>query len=279
MRVVITGITGQDGSTMADYLLKNTDAEIYGVVRQLSVPNHTNITHLKGNPRVALVEGDITDPHSMSGIIRKIMPHYFINFAANSFVGTSWKNPAQVWENNTMSVLHQLEAIRQHSPLTHYYQAGSSEEFGDVVYSPQDEKHPLRPRSPYGASKAAARHLVKVYRESYGLYAVCGWLFNHEGVRRGEQFVTRKITQGVALIKAALDLGWEKSPIVPITLGNLEARRDWSDAEDFVDGVWKMLNQDNCCRLMGKAVGPFRRPSSTTYSQRGSRTRLRSFFR
>ena len=205
MKIIITGITGQDGSLMADYLLRNTEAVIYGVVRQLSVPNHDNIAHLKGNPRVHLVEGDITCPHSMSGIVRSIQPDYFINFAANSFVGTSWKNPTQVFETNAVSVLHQLEAIRVHCPTCRYYQAGSSEEFGDVQYCPQDEKHPLRPRSPYGASKAAARHLVKVYRETYNLYAVAGWLFNHEGVRRGKQFVSRKVTAGIAQMKRDIE--------------------------------------------------------------------------
>lgn len=251
MKVVITGITGQDGSLMADFLLKNTDALVFGVVRQLSVPNHSNIKHLKGNPRVKLVEGDITCPHSMSGIVKSIKPDYFINFAANSFVGTSWKNPTQVFETNAMAVLHQLEAIRTNHPSCRFYQAGSSEEFGDIQYNPQDETHPLRPRSPYGAAKASARHLVKVYRESYGLYAVCGWLFNHEGIRRGEQFVTRKITKGVARIAEAVRR-FEKGPegisslslvFDPLILGNLEARRDWSDAEDFVEGVWRMLNQ------------------------------------
>jgi GDPmannose 4,6-dehydratase len=241
MKVVITGFTGQDGSNMADYLLENTNAQIYGVVRQLSVPNHQNIEHLKQESRVKLIDGDVSDPHSMTGIIEKLKPDYFINFAANSFVGTSWQNPTQVMEVNAMSVLHQLEAIRKFSPKTRYYQAGSSEEFGDVLYSPQDEKHPLRPRSPYGASKAAARHIVKVYRESYGIYAVCGWLFNHEGVRRGEQFVTRKITKGVARIYHALRAG---ESFKPIELGNLESKRDWSDSEDFMDGIWRMLNQD-----------------------------------
>lgn len=241
MKVVITGLTGQDGSNMADFLLRETEHEIYGVVRQLSSPNYCNITHLKGNPRVKLIDGDITDPHSMSGIVERLHPDYFINFAANSFVGTSWKNPAQVMETNATSVLHQLEAIRKYSPNTRYYQAGSSEEFGDIQYTPQDEKHPLRPRSPYGASKAAARHLVKVYRESYNLYAVAGWLFNHEGVRRGEQFVTRKITKGVAKIFNEVKT---RSKISPIELGNLDAKRDWSDSEDFMTGVWLMLNQD-----------------------------------
>jgi GDPmannose 4,6-dehydratase len=140
-----------------------------------------------------------------------------------------------------MSVLYQLEAIRKFAPLCRYYNAGSSEEFGDILYCPQDEKHPPRPRSPYGASKVAARQLVKVWRDSYNLYAVQGWLMNHEGVRRGEEFVTRKISKGVARIKRLLERGEDFRPIV---LGNLEAKRDWSDAEDFVDGIWRMLNQE-----------------------------------
>ena len=140
-----------------------------------------------------------------------------------------------------MAVLYQLEAIRKYCPHCRYYNAGSSEEFGDVVMVPQDETHPLRPRSPYGASKAAARHLVKVWRESYDLYAVQGWLFNHEGIRRGEEFLTRKVTKGVAEIYKNIRDGKE---FKPIELGNLEAKRDWSDAEDFVNGIWLMLNQE-----------------------------------
>jgi GDPmannose 4,6-dehydratase len=140
-----------------------------------------------------------------------------------------------------MAVLYQLEAIRKFAPNCRYYQAGSSEEFGNVVTIPQDESHPIRPRSPYGASKAAARMLVKVYRESYNLYAIQGWLFNHEGVRRGSEFVTRKITQNVARIKKSTDVG-EK--FEPLELGNLDSKRDWSDAECFVDGIWRMLNQE-----------------------------------
>jgi GDPmannose 4,6-dehydratase len=139
-----------------------------------------------------------------------------------------------------MAVLYQLEAIRKFVPHCRYYNAGSSEEFGDVVTAPQSEEHPLRPRSPYGASKASARHLVKVYRESYNLYAVQGWLFNHEGTRRGEEFVTRKITKAVARIKKAID---KEEAYDLLELGNIESKRDWSDAEDFVIGVWQMLNQ------------------------------------
>ena len=226
---------------MADYLLKNTEHTVVGGVRRLSVKNHQNIQHLLKNPRFYLIDLDVTDSQNIARVIESEKPDYFINFAANSFVGVSWEMPLNNMETNCMAVLHQLEAIRSHAPKCRYYNAGSSEEFGDVVETPQTEDHPLRPRSPYGASKCAARHLVKVYRDSYDIYAVQGWLFNHEGVRRGEEFVTRKITKNVARIEGEFRKG---DGITPLQLGNVDAKRDWSDAEDFVDGVWKMLNQD-----------------------------------
>ena len=238
--VFVTGVTGQDGSHMVDYLLKTTDYLIFGGVRRLSIKNHENIGHLENNPRFNLVNFDLSDAHSISKIVESLKPDYFINLAAQTFVGSSWDFPTQTWECNTTGVIHILEAIRQHKSSCRFYNAGSSEEFGDVAYIPQDENHPARPRSPYGASKSAARQLVKVYRESYRLYAIQGLLFNHEGTRRGEEFVTRKITKGVARIKKAII---ECTSFVPIELGNVKAKRDWSDAEDFVDGIWKMLNQ------------------------------------
>jgi GDPmannose 4,6-dehydratase len=240
-KIIITGVTGQDGSYMADYLLENTDYLIYGAIRRLSVENHINIEHIKNNPRFKLIEADLTDSESIENCIREIRPDYFINFAANSFVGTSWKMPVNHFQSNTMAVLHQLEAIRKHAPFCRYYNSGSSEEFGDVVYSPQDETHPLRPRSPYGASKASARHIVKVWRESYGLYALQGYLFNHESPRRGHEFVTRKITLAVSKINYDIQRG---VPITPLVLGNLDTKRDWSHAKDFVRGIWIMLNQE-----------------------------------
>ena len=240
--VFITGVTGQDGSHLVDYLLKNTDYMIFGGVRRLSVPNHENLKHVDWNSnRFALVNFDLTDAHAIGAVIKELQPDYFVNLAAQTFVGSSWDFPAQTWECNTTGVIHILEAIRQHKPSCRFYNAGSSEEYGNVSYSPQDENHPLRPRSPYGASKAAARHIVKVYRESYNLYAIQGLLYNHEGTRRGEEFVTRKITKGVARISKAIN---NKEAFIPIELGNIYAKRDWSDAEDFVDGIWKMLNQD-----------------------------------
>lgn len=240
--VVITGVTGQDGSHMVDFLLKNTDLLIFGGVRRLSVYNHENIRHINSD-RFHLINFDLTDSHAIARTVEKLQPDYFINFAAQSFVASSWDFARQTWQANSTSVLDILEAIRLYKPSCRLYQAGSSEEFGNVLYAPQDEKHPLRPRSPYGASKAAARQLIKVYRDSYNLYAIQGWLFNHEGTRRGEEFVTRKITKNIARISYAIK---NNESFIPLELGNVEAKRDWSDAEDFVEGVWMMLNQDSC---------------------------------
>jgi GDPmannose 4,6-dehydratase len=240
-KIIVTGVTGQDGSHMVDYLLKNTDHKIYGTARRLSVKNHENILHLENEPRFELINMDLNDAHSMRDVVIDLQPDYFINFAAQSFVAGSWDYPIQTWETDSNAVLHILESIRRFAPHCRFYNAGSSEEFGDVEYSPQDEKHPLNPQSPYGAAKCAARHIVRVYRESYNLYAIQGWLFNHEGSRRGLDFVTRKITHSIAKIKIALD---NKKTIPVLRLGNIEAKRDWSDAEDFMEGVWLMLNQD-----------------------------------
>ena len=239
--VFVTGVTGQDGSFMVDHLLKNTNYLIFGGARRLSIKNHENIGHLENNNRFHLVNFDLSDAHSINKIVQELKPDYFINLAAQTFVGSSWDFPAQTWECNTTGVIHILEAIRQHKPSCRFYNAGSSEEYGNVEYIPQDEKHPAKPRSPYGASKSAARQLVKVYRESYNLYAIQGLLFNHEGTRRGEEFVIRKITKGVARIKKSIIEG---KPFESIELGNIDAKRDWSDAEDFVEGIWLMLNQD-----------------------------------
>ena len=238
--IVVTGVTGQDGSHMVDFLLKNTDYLIFGGVRRLSVYNHENIKHIKSD-RFHLINFNLTDSHAISRTVEKLQPDYFINFAAQSFVASSWDFSRQTWQTNSTAVLDILEAIRLYKPSCRLYQAGSSEEFGNVQYSPQDENHPLKPRSPYGASKAASRQLVKVYRESYGIYAIQGWLFNHEGTRRGEEFVTRKISKNVARIHNAIK---NNEDFQPLELGNIEAKRDWSDAEDFIEGVWMMLNQD-----------------------------------
>lgn len=241
-KIIITGILGQDGANMAEYLLANfEDVQIHGMMRRCSNPNFVNIEKFKHHPSFKLNFLDLSDGASIDSAVKDIQPDYFINFAANSFVGISWKMPEQVMDVNALGVLRCLEAIRKFKPDCRFYSAGSSEEWGNVDYSPQDINHPIKPRSPYGASKAAARHLVKVYRESYNLYAVHGILFNHEGTKRGEEFVTRKISKGVARIKSEIAAG--RIP-QPIELGNIDSKRDWSDSRDFVEGVWLMLNQD-----------------------------------
>ena len=247
-RILITGLLGQDGANMAELLLKDSNNLVFGMIRRSSSPNFINCKNILNNPNFNLVYGDLTDEISISNLVQEIQPDYFINFAANSFVGCSWDMPLHVFDTNTNGVIRCLEAIKKFQPKCRFYSAGSSEEFGDVEFTPQDLTHPLKPRSPYGASKCAARHIVKVYRESYGLYAIHGLLFNHEGTKRGEEFVTRKISKGVARIKKELDFyfesGQQSSAPNPIELGYLDSKRDWSDSEDFMRGIWLMLNQD-----------------------------------
>ena len=236
-KVLITGILGQDGANMAEHLLleHKEDYKVYGMMRRSANPNFKNTHKFKNHPSFEFVIGDLTDQNSLDKIVESIEPDYFINFAANSFVGVSWDMPLHVMDTNASGVIRCLEAIRKFKKECKFYSAGSSEEWGDVDYSPQDIEHKIKPRSPYGASKAAARHIVKVYRESYGMYAVHGILFNHEGTKRGEEFVTRKITKNVARIKK--QLSDPELKITPMELGNLDAKRDWSDSEDFVRGV------------------------------------------
>ena len=245
-KVLITGVTGQDGSNMSRFLLKNTDCEIYGAVRRVSVSNHANIEDIKDS-RFKLVYLDLTDQQSIINTIKKITPDYVINFAGQSYVGESWNTPLLAFSINTLPIIYFLEAIKEYCPSCRFYSAGSSEEMGNVDYSPQDLKHPMKPRSPYGASKCSARHLVKVYRESYNLYAIHCILFNHEGIRRGKEFVTRKITSNIARIKREID---NNEPVTPLELGNIYSIRDWSDSEDFVEAVWMMLNRDLPCEYV-----------------------------
>lgn len=251
-KILVTGTLGQDGANMCEYLLRDKSNKVFGMVRRAANPNFKNCGKFLDNKNFQLVYGDLTDEISLQRLVKEIQPDYFINFAANSFVGISWEMPLHVFDVNAQGVTRCLEAIRQYKPDCRFYSAGSSEQFGNVDYSPQDLSHPMKPRSPYGASKCAAHHIVKVYRESYDMYAVHGVLFNHEGTKRGEEFVTRKITKGVAEIYNEIYGGdkWryrtksKPAPITPIELGNLDSKRDWSDSEDFVDGIWLMLNQD-----------------------------------
>jgi GDPmannose 4,6-dehydratase len=241
-KVIVTGATGQDGSYMIEYLLKNTDNTIVAAIRRTSQAILNNLKNVIDNPRVKFVTVDLCDGEAVRGLVREEKPDYFINFGAQSFVADSWKNPTSHMQTNAISLIHILEAIREYVPSCRFYSAGSSEQWGDVKYSPQDEKHPMSPRSIYGVSKCAASHIVKIYRESYNLYAIHGILLNHESERRQEYFLTRKVTKGVARIKAAfcqLNFNFD-----PIELGNIDAYRDWSHAEDFIEGVWMMLNQE-----------------------------------
>lgn len=239
-KVVISGITGQDGSYMAEYLLEK-GYNIVGAARRTSQLIDSNIKGFINHPNFRLEMMDLCDSNSITELIKNERPDYFINLGAATFVSDSWNVPALHMQANAISLIHILEAVRNYSPLCRVYSAGSSEMWGDVSYSPQDENHPMSPRSMYGVSKVAAKFTCKVYRESYGLYVVHGTLLNHESERRQKYFVTRKITSNVARIKHSIDYG---ESFRPLELGNLDAKRDWSHAGDFVSGIWMMLNQE-----------------------------------
>ena len=232
-RAIITGITGQDGSYLAELLLEQ-GYEVVGVVRRSSAPNLWRIEHLLD--RVTLRPADLLDQLSLVRMIQDIRPHEFYNLAAMSFVPASWDQPLLTGEFNSMGVTRVLEAIRQVDTNIRIYQASSSEMFGRVREAPQTELTPFHPRSPYGVSKVFGHHITVNYRESYGIFAVSGILFNHESPRRGLEFVTRKVTDGVARIKLGL--------ADHVSLGNLEACRDWGFAGDYVRAMWLMLQQD-----------------------------------
>ncbi len=232
-RALITGITGQDGSYLAELLLEK-GYEVVGVVRRLSAPNHWRIEHLLG--RIELRRADLLDQLSLIRLIDDVRPHELYNLAAMSFVPASWDQPLLTGEYNAQGVTRMLEALRQVDTSIRFYQASSSEMFGKVRETPQTEDTPFYPRSPYGVSKVFAHYITVNYRESYDLFAVSGILFNHESPRRGLEFVTRKVTDGVARIK----LGLAKR----LSLGNLDAHRDWGFAGDYVRAMWLMLQQD-----------------------------------
>jgi len=229
---VITGVTGQDGSYLAELLLSK-GYEVIGVVRRTSHDSYERIGHLLD--RVHVVAADLLDQHSLTTVIRDAKPDEVYNLAAQSFVPTSWSQPVLTGEFTALGVTRLLEAIRLAHPQARFYQASSSEMFGKVVETPQRESTPFYPRSPYGVAKVYGHWITVNYRESYGLYAVSGILFNHESPRRGLEFVTRKVTDGVARIK----LGTAKE----LRLGNLDSGRDWGFAGDYVDAMWRMLQQ------------------------------------
>jgi GDPmannose 4,6-dehydratase len=232
-RAIITGITGQDGSYLAELLLSK-GYEVFGTVRRASAPNYWRIQHLLD--RVTIKPADLLDQLSIIRLVDDVRPHEFYNLAAMSFVPASWDQPMLTGEFNAQGVTRVLEAIRHVDPSIRIYQASSSEMFGKVREVPQTELTPFYPRSPYGVSKVFAHYITVNYRESYNLFAVSGMLFNHESPRRGIEFVTRKVTDAVARIK----LGLQDT----LMLGNLDAKRDWGFAGDYVQAMFLMLQQE-----------------------------------
>jgi GDPmannose 4,6-dehydratase len=244
MRAIITGITGQDGSYLAELLLEK-GYEVWGMVRRSSTENFERINHIRD--RIELRQADLLDQLSINRLIEEAEPDEIYNLAAQSFVPTSWHQPILTGEFDALGVTRMLEAIRHFSTKIKFYQASSSEMFGKVVEVPQTEKTPFYPRSPYGVAKVYGHFITVNYRESYGIFAVSGILFNHESPRRGLEFVSRKITDGAARIK----MGLAKK----LALGNLDAHRDWGYAGDYVRAMWLMLQHsepDNFVIASGK---------------------------
>ncbi|MEE8478160.1 MAG: GDP-mannose 4,6-dehydratase [Gemmatimonadales bacterium] len=229
---LITGITGQDGSYLAELLLEK-GYQVFGIVRRTSHQGYERIEHLLD--KVELLPADLLDQHSLTGVIHDTKPDEVYNLGTQSYVPTSWTQPVLTGEFTALGVTRILEAVRLAHPEARFYQASSSEMFGKVTETPQRESTPFHPRSPYGVAKVYGHWITVNYRESYGMYAVSGILFNHESPRRGIEFVTRKITDGAARIK----LGLAKD----LRLGNIDARRDWGWAGDYVDAMWRMLQQ------------------------------------
>ena len=230
---LITAINGMDGSYLADLLLTK-GYKIYGVERRSSSKNRVNTNHLEG--KITFLQGDLTDQNSLLRCLKEANPDEVYNLAAQSFVGESWNTPEHTSEVTGLGVLRILEAIREFNPNIKFYQASSSEMFGRMVENPASENTPFYPRSPYGVAKLYGHWITKNYRESYNMFACSGILFNHESERRGIEFVTRKISDGVARIKLGL--------ADHISLGNLDAKRDWGYAPDYAEAMWLMLQQD-----------------------------------
>ncbi len=232
---LITGVNGMDGSHLADLLLSK-GYKVWGLERRTSQRNRVNTAHLANHANFNFIDGDLTDQNSLLRALQKSDPEEVYNLAAQSFVGVSWDIPESTGDVNALGCLRMLEAIREYNPEIKFYQACTSEMYGKMVENPANENTPFYPRSPYGVAKLYAYWITKNYRESYNMFACSGILFNHESERRGIEFVTRKITDGVARIH----LGLADS----ISLGNLDSKRDWGYAPDYVEGMWKMLQQD-----------------------------------
>tara|TARA_R100000664_G_C2754216_1_gene141768 strand:- start:1545 stop:2513 length:969 start_codon:yes stop_codon:yes gene_type:complete len=233
-RALITGINGMDGSHLADLLL-GKGYEVFGMERRCSSPNRVNTKHLEN--KINFINGDLTDQNSLLRCIKESKPDEIYNLGAQSFVGESWNTPEQTSDVTGLGALRMLEAIREYGQDVKFYQASSSEMFGRMVENPATEKTPFYPRSPYGVAKLYGHWITKNYRESYDMFACSGILFNHESERRGLEFVTRKITNGVAQIYTGM--------IDKIMLGNLDSYRDWGYSPDYVEAMWLMLQQNN----------------------------------
>ena len=235
--VIITGVTGQDGSYLAELLLSK-GYDVFGMVRRTSQPiqNRSLINHIVDNPKFSIISGDLSDQVSLDQCVKGVEPDEFYNLAAQSFVPESWQSPTYTANITGLGALRCLEAIREHAPECRFYQAGSSEQFGMVREVPQNELTSFYPRSPYGCAKVFAHDITRNFRESYDLYACTGILFNHESPRRGIDFITRKITTAVAKISLGLQDYLE--------VGNVDAKRDWGFAGDYVEMMWKMLQMD-----------------------------------
>lgn len=254
---LITGVTGQDGSYLAELLLEK-DYKVYGLIRRSSTNTTERLYDVLRHPNFENIEGDVIDATGINRIVSQIQPDELYNLAAMSFVGSSFADPISTFTINAIGPLNILEAIRQNSPKTKFYQASTSELFGDTKTCPQNEQTPFAPRSPYGIAKLAAHHTTRMYREAYNIFACAGILFNHESPRRGDNFVTKKITKYVAsfanyarrhghidekgLVQWNIDATLEKYG--KLKLGNLDAKRDWGYAPEYVNCMWKMLQRD-----------------------------------
>ena len=232
-RALITGVNGMDGSYLADFLLVQ-GYDVYGMERRTSSPNRINTSHLEG--KITFLNGDLTDQNSLFRVIKESDPDEIYNLGSQSFVGESWNTPEQTSDVTGLGVLRMLEAIREYGKKVKFYQASTSEMFGKMVENPANENTPFYPRSPYGVAKLYGHWMTKNYRESYDMFNVSGILFNHESERRGIEFVTRKITDGIARIHLGLQ--------DHIMLGNLDSKRDWGYAPDYVECIWLMMQQD-----------------------------------
>ncbi len=254
----LTGVTGQDGSYLSEFLLEK-DYQVYGLMRQSSVDTGERIETTLRNPNFELIKGDLIDATGINRLVSKIKPDELYSLGAMSFVGASFSDPVSTFTINAIGPLNLLEAIRQNSPKTKFYQASTSELFGDTKTCPQDENTPFIPRSPYGISKLAAHHATRMYREAYGIFACCGILFNHESPRRGNEFVTKKITNYIGSLydmspRYKYELNGQKlwgrdykegvKRIGTLRLGNLDAKRDFGYAPEYVECMWRMLQRD-----------------------------------